>query len=397
MMAGTGSPPLTIRYFCLGSSIPLPRMWSFLDYCAAREDIRFYVHLIGHYPGPPADLATRPYVVQQRHFSAPRKHEVWIVHFWNHVSLMAQALRARGWHVPLLLWGERPGQTWEVRNARDAMTVLLRKTILPILFRSLRRGTILLGTGEAAVRTFTRLSGGGAAREFPYPNPIADACLTGVEPGIRDGTPLFLFAGEITPRKAIDVIIRASERLWETGANFQVCYVCNGVTTDGLQSKLEAHCARSEGRARMRGFAPMADMLEIYQKTHCVLLPSRFDGWGLPVHEALAAGIPAIVSDACGAADLVKRSGSGRVVQAGSVTDLMEGMSWVLNLRATDKERMRDSGLEVARTLTVPRLSDTLVGYCREALLLYGNRGAQKELAPVDERQSSSELDTPVL
>ncbi len=389
-MTQSSGLPLTVRLFSLGNDIPLPRMWAFLDYCAAREDIRFYVHIIGDYPGPLADLASRSYVVQERRLSRPSGDEVWIIRSWNHPSLLAKALTARGRRIPLLVWSERPGQTWEVRSPRDAAMILLRKIMLPVLFRLLRRGAILLGTGELAVNVFTRLSGGGPARDFPYPNPIADACLTSVDPRVRDGTPLFVFAGEITPRKAIDVIMRASDRLWEAGADFRVCYVCNGVATDGLDRELEAHCARSAGRAWTRGFAPMAEMLQVYQDTHCVLLPSRFDGWGLPVHEALAAGIPAIVSDACGAADLVRRSGSGRVIRAGSVEELVAGMSWVLNLGSEEKARIRDRGLDVARALTVPRLSDRLVEYCHEALLLYGKDSRRGRAAPADNKLAPS-------
>jgi glycosyltransferase involved in cell wall biosynthesis len=45
----------------------------------------------------------------------------------------------------------------------------------------------------------------------------------------------------------------------------------------------------------------------------CLVLPSVHDGWGAVISEALMVGTPVICSDACGAAGVVKASGSGGV------------------------------------------------------------------------------------
>src|SRR5437870_11248743 len=62
-----------------------------------------------------------------------------------------------------------------------------------------------------------------------------------------------------------------------------------------------------------------------------LVLPSRYDGWGAVINEALMSGIPAICSDNCGAADLVRSSVQlGAVFRAGSAIDLARVLgTWI--------------------------------------------------------------------
>ena len=73
-----------------------------------------------------------------------------------------------------------------------------------------------------------------------------------------------------------------------------------------------------------------------------LVLPSRFDGWGAVTNEALMAGTPVVVSDACGASDLVRRDDAGRVVAAGSVESLSAGLAGMLGKGRVDAGRRRE-------------------------------------------------------
>ena len=54
----------------------------------------------------------------------------------------------------------------------------------------------------------------------------------------------------------------------------------------------------------------------------CLVLPSRHDGWGAVIVEALMVGTPVICSDACGAAGVVSASGLGGVFPSNNVKEL---------------------------------------------------------------------------
>jgi acetyltransferase-like isoleucine patch superfamily enzyme len=60
------------------------------------------------------------------------------------------------------------------------------------------------------------------------------------------------------------------------------------------------------------------------------------------VHEGLAASVTVVVSDACRAADLITKSGCGRVVRAGSATALEEAIFWAAGLTPHEWERTRE-------------------------------------------------------
>lgn len=362
---------LIVRHFFLGTDVQLRRLWKWHDYFAARQDVTYYLHVVGHYPGPSEDLESRPYVIRKWSLtgrwpsSESSGAEVWIIRGWNHPLILMAAVLARFRDIPILMWNERPGYTYEATNLKQAVTIRLRRLLLPLLFIPYRKGTTILGTGREAVKIFQELSHGSPGRDFPYPNPIADACLRSLQPRERDGLPLMLFAGSFIRRKAVDIIISACERLWRSGYDFRVRYVGNGP----LKGMIEEHVKRSGNRAELFPFADEPTLVQHYGEADALLLPSRHDGWGMPVHEGLASGIPAIASDACGAADLIADSGCGKIVPVGDPEALAKAISWVIELTPQESESIRKRALDVANWLTIPKLTDLLLLYCEEALV----------------------------
>lgn len=340
----------------------LPRTWSFHDSMAARADVNYYLHVIGPYTGPRDDLR-RSYVGRPDFWRRRRGPEVWIVRSWDHPLISTAAVCAHLRGIPLLMWGERPGYTYEARTVRDAARIRLRKALLPILFLPYRRCTLLLGTGERAVSDFCGLAGHTRARVFVYPDHVADACLD--LPFKAPADPLLLlYVGSFIRRKAIDLMIAACESAWQAGAAFRIRYVGDGP----LRGELESHRSRAAGAVEVCPFATGDALQEHYRAADGVLLASRHDGWGLTVHEGLARGVPVLVSDACGSADLVRRSGCGRVFPAGDVAALADVLRWWAALRPAETTAMGAAGRDLARTLTVPELVEGLVTHCRKAV-----------------------------
>src|SRR5262249_28387622 len=66
------------------------------------------------------------------------------------------------------------------------------------------------------------------------------------------------------------------------------------------------------------------------RSAQCLLLPSRVDAFGLVVLEAMACGVPAIVSDTVGAKELIEEGHNGFVVPSGNSDALFDRMRWCI-------------------------------------------------------------------
>jgi len=80
-----------------------------------------------------------------------------------------------------------------------------------------------------------------------------------------------------------------------------------------LRARLEQTIRRLalEPDVRLPGFKQYQDLPAYYGLARAFVLPSLAEQWGLVVNEAMAAGLPVLVSEACGAADLVQPGVNG--------------------------------------------------------------------------------------
>lgn len=151
------------------------------------------------------------------------------------------------------------------------------------------------------------------------------------EPPPSDGTASnrsdsfqIMFVGKLTRRKGVDVLLHALSDLREAAKPSQVIIVGAGPELGRLQAlsqrmgiSASVTWLGNRGIDEIPGLMKEADLL---------VLPSRFDGWGAVVTEALMAGTPTIATDMCGAAEAVRASGCGAVVPAGNPSALAEAI-----------------------------------------------------------------------
>jgi len=122
----------------------------------------------------------------------------------------------------------------------------------------------------------------------------------------------FLFVGQLIRRKRLDLLI--DELSVSRRPGFELLVIGGGP----LEKSLRARAIRRLGtRVRWLGQLPMAKISGYMSNADCLVLPSRHDGWGAVVSEALMAGTPAICSDRCGAAEAVEASGMGGIFTSG--------------------------------------------------------------------------------
>ena len=131
----------------------------------------------------------------------------------------------------------------------------------------------------------------------------------------------FVFAGNVTAQKGVDTLVEACHELARNTIPFEL--VVAGSYADCERSLLEA--LRRYGQ--VIGRVPNGDLGDIYRQASCLVLPSRFDSFGQVVVEAMACGLPVIVSENVGARDLVESGKNGWVIPSKDVSALYQIMA----------------------------------------------------------------------
>ncbi len=131
-----------------------------------------------------------------------------------------------------------------------------------------------------------------------------------------------LYVGKLISRKGVDVLLQALSELDMESWRLQV------VGAGQQQSVLEALTERLDLGQNVEwcGNLPNEQVRQSMRKADCLVLPSRFDGWGAVVNESLHAGTPVITTSACGAADVIQTETLGNVVPPESVGELSNAL-----------------------------------------------------------------------
>jgi len=177
----------------------------------------------------------------------------------------------------------------------------------------------------------------------------------------RDGPPRFLFAGALSRRKSVDLILTAFQRLAAEGIAYELQFV-GGLADPTLLAQL-----RETPSTLYHPSMPQRDLYPVMAQADCLLLPSRFDSFGMTVAEAMACGTPALVSTRTGARAIIDDApGSGWIVEP-EAEDLYRRLRH-LSLNPDQLESARPLALRAAQGYTWKAYRRRAVTLLREAL-----------------------------
>jgi glycosyltransferase involved in cell wall biosynthesis len=136
---------------------------------------------------------------------------------------------------------------------------------------------------------------------------------------------VFLFAGATIRRKGFDLLLKAFDRvaaaepaarLRIAGSRGDLGYLLDGRTPD---------------RAIFLGPRTQGELAAELRRADCLVLPSRNDSYAMVVPEALASGLPVLISEMVGAKDLVTEGRTGWIVPVEDAGALAERMTWCVH------------------------------------------------------------------
>lgn len=164
----------------------------------------------------------------------------------------------------------------------------------------------ILAISEATAKDAVRLLGLPAARVTVVGTGVSEHFVPPVDrgavvsqllieaPRLRPG--YLLYTGGIDFRKNIEGLLTAYARLAPAlRAQHQLVIVCKVQPQEREQLEQRARALGIDEDFLLTGYVPDELLLRIYQAAHLFVFPSLYEGFGLPVVEALSCGVPAIV------------------------------------------------------------------------------------------------------
>jgi glycosyltransferase involved in cell wall biosynthesis len=156
-----------------------------------------------------------------------------------------------------------------------------------------------------------------------------------------------LFLGTIEPRKNVDALLDAYERLLATTPAAPRLVLAGGSTADAAPVMRRTQLAPFAGHVETPGYIDERGRLDLYRRALVFVMPSHMEGFGMTVLEAMTCGVPVIASPVGGLPEAAGRA--ARFVDPDDVTGLTAALTEVLGNRAL-RDRMRDDGWRQAAT-----------------------------------------------
>jgi glycosyltransferase involved in cell wall biosynthesis len=151
----------------------------------------------------------------------------------------------------------------------------------------------------------------------------------------------FAFIGQLSLQKGMPGLLAAWARVAGHGAELALA----GTVPPVERAHVEPLLRRSR---RVEVLGHCEDVVGLLARCDALVLPSAQDGFGLVVLEAMACGLPVIVSDRVGAADCVEEGRNGFVFPFGEDDALEDRLRWFL-AEPSRAAGMRAAALETAR------------------------------------------------
>jgi len=199
---------------------------------------------------------------------------------------------------------------------------LVFRTIVP---RSVRRAARVITVSERTKRDLIELYGASEGKIVVVPN--------GVDPAFRPATTngpggYALLVGAVQARKNPLAAAEAAARA--------------GLPLIAVGPAKEPALARELERrgVTVRGYVSKEELAELYRGAACLLFPSRYEGFGLPLLEAMASGTPVVAAD---------EPALREVAGDAAVFAPPEGLAEGIELALRERERLVAAGLERAR------------------------------------------------
>jgi glycosyltransferase involved in cell wall biosynthesis len=173
-----------------------------------------------------------------------------------------------------------------------------------------------------------------------------------------------LFVGMIEPRKNLPALLEAFSSIADQIPEYHLVFA--GPKGWMVEDILQQKCApKINGKVHFPGYVEQADLPLVYNMADVFIYPSIYEGFGLPVLEAMACGTPVITSNVSSMPEIVGEAGV--LLPPDDSQALAQAILELVNDPA-ERQRLSVKGLERAMAFTWERTADKTLAVYRHAL-----------------------------
>jgi glycosyltransferase involved in cell wall biosynthesis len=172
----------------------------------------------------------------------------------------------------------------------------------------------------------------------------------------RGQPPIILYVGRLTREKGVDILIRAAALMREGGVRLQI--VGGGPERTRLEEL--ASSLKADNVSFLGGISDRRDLADIYRRATVFVLPSRSEGLGCVLLEAMAAGTPIVATAVGGIPDLIRDGWNGLLVPSEDPGALAGAVNRMLTDAALRKA-CAENGVGVAEENTFERHTGRMI------------------------------------
>ncbi len=154
---------------------------------------------------------------------------------------------------------------------------------------------------------------------------------------------IVLYVGRLVNEKGVQVLLEAAPQVLQNYPGTQFLIVGTGYFMDELKSR--AYHLGVDHNVKFLGYVGDEELLKLYKIADIVAIPSLYEPFGIVALEAMAARVPAVVSDVGGLRDFVRHMETGITTYAGNPQSLAWGLLEVLRNPGL-AENLRRNALE---------------------------------------------------
>jgi glycosyltransferase involved in cell wall biosynthesis len=161
--------------------------------------------------------------------------------------------------------------------------------------------------------------------------------------------PIILFMSRIEPKKGLDLLIPALESILESGIEFHFILAGSNPQDADYETQIKVQIYNSSlaKYTTITGFVSGDLKVEVLTKADLFVLPSYYENFGIAVAEAMAAGVPVVISDRIHIAEDIQQAEAGWVgpLEVGAIANSIK--SALINPQ--ERQRRGLNGKEYAK------------------------------------------------